>query len=68
MKILKDEQATPKRARRVLVELQPDEKLMAFRDDCFYRLGGQVDDVVQGHVITESDHVVWCSVGQEWVS
>lgn len=68
MKILKDEQATPKRARRVLVELQPDEKLMAFKDDYFYRLGGQVDDVVQGHVITESDHVVWCSIGQEWVS
>jgi hypothetical protein len=68
MKTLKDEPATEKRARRVTVELQHGETLMAFKDEFYYRLGGQVEDIVQGHVITESDHVVWCSIGQEWVS
>lgn len=68
MKILKDEPATLKRQRRVTVELQPGETLMAFKDEYFYRLGGQVDDIVQGHVITESDHVVWCSIEQRWTA
>jgi hypothetical protein len=48
--------------------LEPDDKLMCFRDDRYFRLGGQVDDVVAGHVITESDHVVWCSIEQRWVT
>jgi hypothetical protein len=51
-----------------LVELQPGEKLTTFHEDRFYRLGGQLDDVVAGHVITEADHVVWCSIEQRWVS
>jgi hypothetical protein len=54
--------------RVVTVEIDADEKLMSFKDDRFYRLGGQVDEVMAGHVITESDWVTWCSVGQEWVA
>ena len=66
MKIIKDEIATLKRPRRVTVELQHGEVLMSFRPSSFYRLGGQVEDVVQGHVITDSDAVYWCSIGQRW--
>lgn len=66
MKIIKDEIATLKRLRRVTVELQHNEVLMSFKPSRFYRLGGQVGDVVQGHVITDSDAVYWCSVGQRW--
>ena len=54
--------------RHVLVELDADETLLTFDDDKFYRLGGQVDEVVAGHVITQADHVVWCSIEQRWVS
>jgi hypothetical protein len=69
MKIIKDEIATLKRPRRVTVELQHhDEVLMSFREGNYYKLGGQVEDVVQGHVIIESDAVYWCSIGQEWVT
>jgi hypothetical protein len=68
MKTLRDEPATAKRARRVTVELQPGEKLMSFKEDDYYQLGGQVEHVVQGHVITESDRVYWCSVAQRWVA
>ena len=67
MKIIKDEPATPKRLRRVTVELHhSDEVLMSFREDNYYKLGGQVNDIVQGHVITESECVYWCSIGQRW--
>jgi hypothetical protein len=68
MKTLKDEPATEKRARRVTVELQPGETLMSFKDDDYYRLGGQVDEIMQGHVITESDRVYWCSIEQRWLA
>jgi hypothetical protein len=53
--------------RHVLVELQhDDEKLMSVRPEKYYKLGGQVDDVVQGHVIAEYVAVYWCSIGQNW--
>jgi hypothetical protein len=53
--------------RHVLVELRnDDEKLMSFRPEKYYQLGGPVDHVVQGHVITEAHGVYWCSIGQRW--
>lgn len=52
----------------VTVEIDSNETLMVFKEGGFYRLGGQVEDVVASHVITEADHVVWCSVTQEWVA
>lgn len=54
--------------RHVLIELAEGEEVMSFNEDEYYRLGGQVDDVVRGHVITESDHVVWCSIEQRWIA
>jgi hypothetical protein len=67
MKIIIDVPATKKKPRMVTVALQhDDEVLMSFRPEKYYKLGGQVDDVVQGHVITESDAVYWCSIGQRW--
>lgn len=68
MKTIKDEVATLKRGRRVTVELAPGEYLLSFNDGAYYRLGGQVEDVVQGHVITESYQVTWCSIEQKWLS
>lgn len=68
MNIIRDTPANGKKKRRVIVELEPGETLMAFSDDYYYRLGGQVDDIVKGHVITESDHVVWCSIEQRWTA
>ena len=54
--------------REVTVMLDEGDHLMCFHDDRYFRLGGQVDDVVAGHVITESEHVVWCSIEQKWIS
>ena len=66
MLTIKDEVATLKRGRRVTVELAPGEQLLSIKDDAYYRLGGQVEDVVQSHVITEMYPVYWCSVTQKW--
>ena len=66
MLTIKDEVATLKRGRRVTVELEPNERLISIKDDDYYRLGGQVADVVRGHIISEAYPVCWCSVTQKW--
>jgi hypothetical protein len=66
MKIIKDEMATLKRGRRITVEVSPGETLFNIREGTYYRLGGQVDDIVQSHVITEMRGVYWCSITQKW--
>ncbi len=67
MKIIK-EKMNRQGKREVTVVLESCDKLMCFRDDRYFRLGGQVEDIVAGHVITESEHVVWCSIEQEWTA
>ena len=66
MKIIKDEPATLKRGRRVTVELAPNEYLLGIKDGAYYQLGGQVDDIVAGHIIIDAHPVYWCSVSQKW--
>lgn len=67
MKIIK-EKINRQGKREVTVVLEEGDHLMCFRDDLYFRLGGQVDEVMAGSVITESEHVVWCSIEQRWVS
>ena len=50
---IKHEKQLKNGKRHVLVELEQGDKLMCFRDDRYFQLGGQLDDVVAGHVITE---------------
>jgi len=66
MKIIKDEIATFKRKRRVVLELNHDEEFAVLQNDAYYRLGGQVDDIVQSHVIGDMSRVYWCSITQKW--
>jgi hypothetical protein len=67
MKVLK-EKINKRGKREVTVELAEGETLMAFDDNLHYRLGAQHEDVVAGHIITESAPVAWCSYTQEWVA
>ena len=53
--------------RTVTVQLATGEKLIALKEDSYYRLGGQLDDVVGGYCIIDSPRVVWCSIAQKWV-
>jgi hypothetical protein len=66
MKIIKDDIATLKRKRRVVIELDHDEEFGIIKKGAYYRLGGQVDDIVQGHVIGDMSRVYWCSITQKW--
>jgi hypothetical protein len=54
--------------REVTVVLEDEDHLMCFRDDRHYQLGGQVGDIMAGHVITESECVYWCSIEQGWMA
>jgi hypothetical protein len=54
--------------RRVTVELDPGQKLIAIREDGFYKLGYPFEEVVQSHIIEDAQQVTWCPLGQEWVS
>ena len=53
-------------ARRVVVELDADEEIMAFKNGAHYRLGHPVCEVMAAHIITEAERVTWCSASQEW--
>ena len=66
MKITKD-YTRKDGVRTITVQLAKDEKLMEFKDDSYYRLGGQIDDVVAVHCIIEGKRVYWCSIEQKWV-
>jgi hypothetical protein len=52
--------------REVTVVLEDKDYLMCFREDRFYRLGGQVEDIMQGHIIIDSACVYWDSIEQGW--
>ena len=66
MKIIK-QKVNRKGELEITVVMSPKEKLMAAHPDRFYKLGGQVDDIISGHVLTETDPVYWCSIEQKWV-
>lgn len=54
--------------RIITVEMEhPDSVLREVNDKHFYRLGGQVDDVMPGHVLSEANRVRWCPFDQQWV-
>ena len=48
------------------VELELNEELMSIKDGAYYRLGGQVEDVVAGYIIIDAHPVCWCSITQKW--
>lgn len=64
---VKRERVNTKGLREVTVELLPGENLRAFEDSRYYRMGGQLDDVMPGYVITEAEPVFWCHIQQQWV-
>lgn len=52
---------------RITIDLDKGESLRVVREGHFYQLGGQLEDIVQAHVITEMKRVYWCSIEQKWV-
>ena len=52
--------------RVVVVELDAKETLTSIRPNSYYRLGGQLNDIVASHVLEEMNEVSWCSISQGW--
>jgi hypothetical protein len=63
--------------RRIVVDLVDGEELMAFKpakekvlvvkNDCFYKLGEPVEDIMAAHVLQDTSMVVWDSLEQKWL-
>ncbi len=71
MKILKSHTYGNGR-RTVTLELTEAEvrngyQLMLIVDGGMYRLGGQLDEVVPAHVITDAHTVLWDHFSQKWI-
>ena len=52
--------------RRLVIDLPAGTKLLAIREDTFYKLGYPCEEVVGSHILTEAKQVTWCSASQEW--
>jgi hypothetical protein len=67
--IIKRSRVTAAGKRELVVELDSlDEKLIAVAEHRYYQLGGQVEDIMPGHVLLEASHVCWCPFEQKWVA
>ena len=64
--LVKRERINAKGRREVTVELRQGEKIVAVDEHQHYRLGGQMDDIVPGHVLTEAERAYWCPFEQKW--
>lgn len=51
---------------KLTIITSPTEKVISVDDAGYYRLGGQIGDVVQGHCIHEAQRVMWESATQKW--
>ena len=67
MKIINVKRIVGRPVRRIVVELDDGEELLAFRCKAHYQLGQPIEDIVPGHVISEAVSVSWCPVEQKWV-
>ena len=66
MQIIKDGR-NRKGQRQVTLVLDEGEILKPVNDERFYRLGGQTELIVGGHVLAEARRIYWCSIEQEWI-
>jgi len=53
--------------RRVTIDLYPNEKLCAFKEDDFYKTGYPLEEIINGHHILDSVRVTWCAFEQRWI-
>ena len=66
MKLVKDSPRKNSNGRRVTVDLEPGEELVAVQERSHYRLGGQMDDVVNSFTLTQAVPVFWNQHSQTW--
>lgn len=67
MKTISEAPTKDGRRRRVVVEVDNGETLLAVRENSHYQLGDPLGDVVASHILEQAAEVSWCSVEQKWV-
>jgi len=55
------------RADGAVVRTAANETVLPIKNGYHYRLGGQVEDIVAPHVMTEAVPCFWCSIEQKWI-
>lgn len=65
--IVKRSRINAKGKQEMVVEVEPGTKLIEISAHGHYRLGGQVDDVYESHVLQDARPVHWCHFEQSWV-
>lgn len=65
---IKRERITAAGKREIVIELDHrDEYLVAIDSREYYRLGGQIDDVVRSDALIDAHRVYWCHIEQKWI-
>lgn len=65
---IKRERITAAGKRELVIELDhPEEHLVAVDRRRHYRLGAQIDDVVDSDALIDAQQVYWCHLEQKWV-
>ena len=65
---IKRERITAAGKREIVIELDHrDEYLVAIDSREYYRLGGQIDDVVRSDALIDAQRVYWCHIEQKWI-
>lgn len=55
-------------SRVITLRLKKDELVQVYEEDAFYKLGGQMDDVVPSWVVNDAQKVRWDHFEQKWVT
>lgn len=66
MKIVREK--IVKNKRRVFVELDEGEEIIAIKPGRYYKLGYPIEDVMPAHVMQDVVEVVWDCISQEWIT
>lgn len=64
MRIIKDQ--TKNHVRKVTVQLQMGEVLVALTPNAYYQLN-RLGDIVQADALMDATQVDWCDISQTWV-
>ncbi len=64
---IKNQRILPNGKKQMTVIVDTNEQLISINESLFYRLGGELNDIVPGFVITDSCQISWCHIQQNWI-
>lgn len=64
---IKSHKQRPNGSIRMIIDVQPNEAIIAVLKNTFYKLGHPTETVQHADELIDAVPVVWCSVSQQWV-